>query len=319
MTSEKLHTKHLFASLDETNGEFLQLVSSFDDDAINTIPFKNSWTAAQVADHVTKSNRSVIQSLQVAGKISKRGADERADELKQLFLNFSTKLHSPDFILPARDIYDKEKLLSDLKDSIDEIRYLSESVNLFESLDHRAFGDITKLEILHFVVYHTQRHIHQLNKIFQSVKNNDKKSNHMTTQINAYVGFNGKCREAMNFYKDCLGGELTVQTVGGSPIEKEFPEGMKDQILHSSLMRNGTLMLMATDCSAPGGFVEGNNIALSLNCSSEEEINTFYSRLSEGGKIIDSLKQQFWGALFGVFDDKYGIRWMLNYDKNQQQ
>ena len=140
----------------------------------------------------------------------------------------------------------------------------------------------------------------------------------MTTQINAYVGFNGKCREAMNFYKDCLGGELTVQTVGGSPIEKEFPEGMMDQILHSSLMRHGTLMLMATDCSAPGGFVEGNNIALSLNCSSEEEINTFYSRLSEGGKIIDSLKQQFWGALFGVFDDKYGIRWMLNYEKKSQ-
>ena len=318
MTAEKVHTKQLFTSLDETTGEFFQLVSSFDDDEINTIPFKNSWTAAQVADHVTRSNRSVIQSLQVAGKISKRDVDERADELRQLFLNFSTKLHSPDFILPGRDIYDKEKLLSDLKDSIDEIRHLSESVDLFESLDHRAFGDITKLEILHFVVYHTQRHIHQLNKIFQSVRNNNKKSNYMTTQINAYIGFNGKCREAMNFYKDCLGGELTVQTVGGSPIEKEFPEGMKDQILHSSLMRNGTLMLMATDCSAPGGFVEGNNIALSLNCSSEEEINTFYSRLSEGGKIIDSLKQQFWGALFGVFDDKYGIRWMLNYETKSQ-
>jgi len=318
MTSEKLYTKHLFASLDKTTDEFFQLVSSFDDDEINTIPFKNTWTAAQVADHVTKSNRSVIQSLQVPGKISKRGADERADELKQLFLNFSTKLNSPDFILPARDIYDKEKLLSNLKDSIDEIRKLRDSVDLFEGLDHRAFGDITKLEILHFVVYHTQRHIHQLHKIFLSVRNNNKKSNYMTTQINAYIGFNGKCREAMNFYKDCLEGDLTVQTVGGSPIEKEFPEGMKDQILHSSLMRNGTLMLMATDCSAPGGFVEGNNIALSLNCSSEEEINTFYSRLSEGGKIIDSLKQQFWGALFGVFDDKFGIRWMLNYEKKSQ-
>jgi len=76
---------------------------------------------------------------------------------------------------------------------------------------------------------------------------------------------------------------------------------------------------MATDCVAPGGFQHGNNVALSLNCSSEEEINTFYSKLSEGGKIIDSLKQQFWGAIFGVFDDKFGIRWMLNYDKNQQQ
>ena len=83
-------------------------------------------------------------------------------------------------------------------------------------------------------------------------------------------------------------------------------------------MRNGTLLLMATDCTAPDGFQQGNNIALSLNCSSEDEINIFYSKLSEGGKIIDALKVQFWGAIFGVFNDKFGIRWMLNYNKNQQ-
>jgi len=141
----------------------------------------------------------------------------------------------------------------------------------------------------------------------------------MTTQINAYVGFNGNCTEAMNFYKECLGGELMLQKIADSPIADQFPETMRNQILHSSLMKNGTLLLMATDCVAPGGFQHGNNVALSLNCSSEEEINTFYSKLSEGGKIIDSLKQQFWAAISGVFDDKFGIRWMLNYDKNQQQ
>lgn len=141
----------------------------------------------------------------------------------------------------------------------------------------------------------------------------------MTTQINAYVGFNGKCTEAMTFYKDCLGGEIMLQKISDSPIANQFPEGMRNQVLHSSLTKNGNLLLMATDCSAPDGFHHGNNVALSLNCSSENEINTYYAKLSEGGKIIDSLKQQFWGALFGVFDDKFGIRWMLNYDKNQQQ
>ena len=139
------------------------------------------------------------------------------------------------------------------------------------------------------------------------------------TQINAYVGFNGKCTEAMNFYKECLGGDLILQKIGESPIADQFPPAMKDQILHSSLMRNGTLLLMATDCVGPQGYMLGNNIALSLNCSSEEEINSFYSKLSEDGKIIDSLKTQFWGAVFGVFTDKFGITWMLNYDKNQQQ
>ena len=320
MTSEKLHTKELFASLDEITSEFLQLVASLDENEINAIPFKDSWTAAQVAEHVTKSNISIIHSLKVKGKPSERTPDERAEELKDLFLDFSTKLKSPDFILPTRDIYEKQMLVINLKDSIDEIKQLRKKVNLAETLNHPAFGDITKLEILHFVVYHTQRHTHQLSKISQSVKNkNEKKSSYMTTQIHAYVGFNGNCREAMNFYKECLEGELALQTVAGSPIENQFPPAMEDQILHSSLMRKGTLLLMGTDCTAPGGFIPGNNIALSLNCSSEEEINTFFSKLSEGGKIIDTLKQQFWGAMFGVFDDKFGARWMLSYDKNQQQ
>jgi PhnB protein len=141
----------------------------------------------------------------------------------------------------------------------------------------------------------------------------------MTTQINAYVGFNGKCREAMTFYKECLGGELTLTTVAESTIAAQCPAAMQDNILHSSLTKNGTLLLMASDMTDHDGFHLGNNISLSLNCSSEEEINTFFSRLSEGGKIIDPLKVQFWGALFGVFKDRFGIRWMLNYDKNQQQ
>ena len=73
-------------------------------------------------------------------------------------------------------------------------------------------------------------------------------------QINAYINFNGDCREAMNFYKDCLGGTLTLQTVAGSPIEAQCPPTMKDQILHASLNRN-ELVLMGSDMTGPGGFV----------------------------------------------------------------
>jgi PhnB protein len=135
------------------------------------------------------------------------------------------------------------------------------------------------------------------------------------TQINAYLNFNGNCREAMHFYKDCLGGELTLQTVEDSPIEEQCPAAMKNQILHSSLTK-GALLLMGSDMVGPDGYIKGNTIALSLNCSSEDEINTFYTKLSAGGKIIDPLKVQFWGAMFGVFNDKYGTRWMLMYDKN---
>lgn len=137
-------------------------------------------------------------------------------------------------------------------------------------------------------------------------------------QINAYLGFNGKCREAMTFYKECLGGELTLQTMGDSPMKDKFPASMKDKILHSSLMKNDVLLLMGSDMVGPDGFNQGNNFSLSLNCSSEEEINTFFSNLSAEGKVLDSLKLQFWGDLFGVVKDKFGVAWMLNYHKAEE-
>jgi PhnB protein len=137
--------------------------------------------------------------------------------------------------------------------------------------------------------------------------------NHLMTQLSPYIHFNGDCRQAMEFYKQCLGGELHLQTIGGSPIEAECPPGMKDQILHSSLINRGIFM-MGSDMNGPGAFVQGNNMAISINCSSEEEISIFFSKLSTGGKIIDDLKEQFWGGLFGVLTDRFGIRWMLNFE-----
>jgi PhnB protein len=137
------------------------------------------------------------------------------------------------------------------------------------------------------------------------------------TQINAYLNFNGNCREAMSFYQECLGGELSLQPVEGTPMESQCPAAMKHHILHSSLAKNG-LLLMGSDMTGPEGYVKGNTMSLSLSCSSEDEINTFFTNLSEGGQVIHPLVEQFWGAIFGVLTDKYGVRWMFNYDKNQR-
>ena len=136
--------------------------------------------------------------------------------------------------------------------------------------------------------------------------------------INAYINFEGNCREVMTFYKECFGGELNMQTIEGSPIEAQCPAAIKHQILHASLSKD-ELLLMGSDMQEPGGnFTKGNNIALSLNCSSDDEIKTYFSKLSEGGRISHNLMESFWGATFGVLTDKFGIRWMLNYDKNQE-
>lgn len=324
MTTQRVNTKELFTSLNETTSTFSQLISSFAEEDLNTVPYENSWTAAQVAEHVALSNQGMIQSLNKEGRQTQRDIEEGVPKLKEIFLNFGTKLQSPKFILPTKDKYNKESVISDFKNSVDRLNQLRNTVDLSESIDHNIFGDITKLEMLHFVVYHTQRHIHQLKKIYQAIQQNknqqQQKQNTMTqnniTQINPYISFNGKCREAMTFYKDCLGGELTMQRLGDSPMP--CPKGTEDQIMHSSLTRNGTVLLMATDMTGNDGFHKGNNISLSLNCSSEEEIKTFFSKLSEGGTVLDTLKDQFWGAIFGMLTDRFGIVWMLNYNKNPQ-
>lgn len=137
----------------------------------------------------------------------------------------------------------------------------------------------------------------------------------MNTQIQTYLTFNGNCREAMGFYKDCLGGELTFQTIGESPLSDKMPPKMKEYILHATLTK-GNLILMGSDMVPQSGLVKGNAVSLSLNCSSEEEINTFYRKLSEGGTADHAIEVSFWGALFGDLTDKYGNHWLLNFQKD---
>ena len=71
---------------------------------------------------------------------------------------------------------------------------------------------------------------------------------------------------------------------------------------------------MGTDMVGPGGFVEGNTVSLMLDCSSEAEINKYFSALSSGGNVNMPLEKTFWAERFGAFTDKFGKSWMLNYD-----
>ncbi len=133
--------------------------------------------------------------------------------------------------------------------------------------------------------------------------------------INSYLTFNGNCREAMTFYKKCLGGELVFQTIGESPLSEKMSKKMKDCILHSTLT-NGTLLLMGSDMVSENGLTKGNAVSLTLNCNSEKEIKSCYKKLSAGGQVNHPLEDTFWGALFAGLTDKYGNIWMLNYQKN---
>jgi PhnB protein len=129
------------------------------------------------------------------------------------------------------------------------------------------------------------------------------------TTIHAYLTFNGNCREAMTFYQECLGGELVLQTVKGSPMESHWPKEVHNTILHGSLTK-GSLTLLASDRVEPQGLSPGNAISLSLLCSNTEEIERFFKNLSTGGKIKYPL-HDFYDGKIGGLEDKFGINWLL--------
>ncbi|HEY1040388.1 MAG TPA: VOC family protein [Bacteroidia bacterium] len=133
--------------------------------------------------------------------------------------------------------------------------------------------------------------------------------------IHSYLTFNGNCREAMTFYRDCLGGELTFQTIGESPLAAQLPGKMKDCILHSTLT-NGNMVLLGSDMVSAQGLKKGNTVSMVLNCMSEEEIKSCYKKLSDGGTADHPLENTFFGALFGDLTDKFGNHWLLNYEKS---
>ncbi len=137
------------------------------------------------------------------------------------------------------------------------------------------------------------------------------------TYINPYISFNGKCREAMTFYKECIGGELSIQTIGESPMAGKMPNASDSDVMHSSLMKDGKALLLASDMG-PDNLEVGNVLSITLNCDSEQEIRLVFEKLSQGGTVKSELQEQFWGAIYGEVFDKYGIKWLLNYQKVKQ-
>lgn len=135
--------------------------------------------------------------------------------------------------------------------------------------------------------------------------------------VNAYVTYNGNCEEAFNFYKNIFGGEFSyVGRFKDMPSDNPIPDSEAQKIMHISLPLSKETVLMGSDASPAFGppHKEGTNFSLSLNTNSEAEAKELFSKLSEGGQVIMPLEKTFWGALFGMLTDKFGISWMVSYD-----
>ena len=169
MITATIDAKELLASLDETWSELMQLLSSIDESSINKIPFKGSWTIGQLATHVTKSNEGMNKVLNRPGKTPERDPSEGAAKMEAIFLDFNSKYQSPEFIIPEAKSYNKELLISDLSNSIQQLKMEWVKQDLSELLNVEIFGEVTKLELYYFVLYHTQRHIHQLKNMLKEL------------------------------------------------------------------------------------------------------------------------------------------------------
>jgi len=142
--------------------------------------------------------------------------------------------------------------------------------------------------------------------------------------VNVYLTFNGNCEEAFNFYKSIFGGEFPYMgrfsDMPPQPGQPPIPEEMGKRIMHVSLPISKETMIMGSDTGGEwaSNYQSGNNFSISINTGSKEEADKLFNGLSAGGNVSMPMNNTFWGAYFGMFTDKFGIGWMVNFDMQPQ-
>ncbi len=129
--------------------------------------------------------------------------------------------------------------------------------------------------------------------------------------INPYIAFKGTCKQAIDFYKNALGAEvLFMQTFGESPMADKGPA---DNIMHCSI-KVGDSTLMMCDDPNPDGAAAGGNISLALGLNDPARAKELFDNLADGGTVILPIQKTFWAEAFGMVNDKFGVKWMVNCD-----
>ena len=133
----------------------------------------------------------------------------------------------------------------------------------------------------------------------------------MKSKLNPYISFNGNAREALEFYKAALGGNLATSTFAEGGMSEHYPNET-EKLMHGQLDTESGMTIMVSDTPSDVEYKPGTNISLSLSGDNEDELRGYWDKLSVGGTISQPLVKAPWGDTFGMFADKFGIDWMVN-------
>ena len=128
-----------------------------------------------------------------------------------------------------------------------------------------------------------------------------------------FLLFDGNCAEAMTFYQNCLGGELTLTKLADTPMKDQFPPEKHNRIINAHL-NSGAIDISATDWMASPAFepIQGNTFALFVIGGAYEELKTVFDKLKAGASSewFQELHEMPFG-IYGQFFDKFGIQWIF--------
>jgi PhnB protein len=141
----------------------------------------------------------------------------------------------------------------------------------------------------------------------------------MTSQLNPYISFDGHAREALEFYREVLGGDLNLTTYGESGNQESSGAGEimhgnleADKIMHGMLETPMGFTLMGADNPPGTEYRPGNNFAVSLSGDDDGALRSYWEKLTERGTVTVPLEKQMWGDEFGMCIDRFGTAWMVN-------
>lgn len=135
--------------------------------------------------------------------------------------------------------------------------------------------------------------------------------------MNAYLNFDGNCEEAFRYYAEVLHGELPhLMRFADAPGCEDMPAEMKNRVIHVRLEVDGHVLMgsdVAPQCGGPYEGVKGASIT--LNVDTKAEARRIFEALSKGGKVTMPLDRTFWAELFGALEDRFGVPWLINCEK----